>query len=78
MEKVVGNYIIYQPIGKGQFGQVHLAKKRLKEDNPEGKRDNQYFACKVIKLNKCKTNHELAEIQREVDILSSLNSSNIV
>ena len=60
-------YVVQEPLGHGQFGEVLLAKRRT---------DSVQVAAKILKH--CSKAREKLRIRDEIDILQSLNHPNII
>jgi serine/threonine protein kinase len=69
--KAVGNYLLYDQIGKGTFGEVRLALPAA----TQATNASQYLACKVISLRKKQSRptqyQNQTQMLREVSILKS-------
>ena len=72
--KAVGDYLLFETIGKGQFGHVCLAKKR---GEPHMRESSQVYACKVVSIRN-KSPRQIVEMEKEVQILSRLEHPNII
>ena len=70
MSKLVENYLLQEPVGKGVYGQVFRAIHQKTKD---------VFAVKVIPKSSFKSNPKLEQLAiNEINILSSIKHINIV
>lgn len=68
--KAIANYLIEsEPLGKGQFGQVHRC---TQKDNPKA-----HFAVKVVKKSSL-TPRLFNNLKNEINILTKINSPHVV
>ena len=87
--KIVGEYVLLNIVlGKGQFGEVCLAKYNPKSDKPTAKRlrtdstalsqmKKEYIACKIIKKDSLSP-QKLSNLMSEIGILSRISSANVI
>ena len=80
--KRVDDFILYDRVGKGQFGYVYIAKRVTEADiikeNYGMKNDDELYACKMIPLNRNSKHQSMVEMEREVEILGRLSHPNII
>lgn len=70
MNKILGDYILKEQLGAGQFGAVHHA---------FNIKTNEEFAIKIINISKMHTYPRmLTLINNEMDVLSKINNPNII
>ena len=63
-------YIISKTLGKGTFGKVKIA---YDSENKDEK-----YACKILKKSNIKNNNDLLRVNREINILSTVDHPNVI
>ena len=87
--KIVGDYVLLNIVlGKGQFGEVRLAKYNNRSEKPIAERlrtdstalsqmKKEYIACKIIKKDSLSP-QMLSNLKSEIGILTRISSANVI
>ena len=66
---MIGEYVLNEQIGQGQFGKVYLAEKLSRKD--------ERYACKMVSIQN-KSEAQVEQMEREAIILSQFDHPNII